>query len=203
MDRVAVFIDYENMHRCARNEFGGMGHFDPWLLGERLVQRRAEDPRTNPSQLNQVRVYRGLPDPRKEPKANAANQTQATTWRERAASPDRLFLYQRPLRYPKGWPDTAKAQEKGVDVALAVQLVQLTYQGAMDVAIVCSHDTDLAPALDVVASVRTAKVHLEVASWATAKRISLSGLPNQPWCHRLDRAFFDSVRDDTTYVEHI
>ena len=36
--RVVVFIDYENMHRCAASAFKtGNGHFWPWALGERLV----------------------------------------------------------------------------------------------------------------------------------------------------------------------
>lgn len=62
--------------------------------------------------------------------------------------PNNLYIYRRPLRYPSQWPNGGGApQEKGVDVALAVDLVQLTYQGGFDIAVVCSHDTDLSPAL--------------------------------------------------------
>jgi len=107
-------------------------------------------------------------------------------------------LYQRPLRYPRGWPQAGGSpQEKGVDVALAVDLLKLAYQGVCNVAIVCSHDTDLAPALDAAAAVRTAHVHLEVASWSPRQRISLTGSPNLPWCHRLTPADFDQVKDTT------
>jgi hypothetical protein len=49
---------------------------------------------------------------------------------------------QRPLRYPKAWP-AERAQEKGVDVALAVDFVMLAVTGAHDVGILVSTDTDL------------------------------------------------------------
>jgi hypothetical protein len=86
-----------------------------------------------------------------------------------------------------------------VDVALAVDLVRLTYQGAYDVGIVCSHDTDLAPALDAADDVSTTAHHLEVASWARQRRISFTGRANLPWCHRLTKADFDLVADPSTY----
>jgi hypothetical protein len=197
--RVTVFIDYENMHRCARVAFDERnGHFDPWALSEAIVTRRNLNPDNPPSTLHQVRVYRGLPDARKEPIPNAANQAQAAAWRQRCPSPERLLIFQRPLRYPQLWP-AEPPQEKGVDVALAVHLVQVAYQGGFDVAVVCSHDSDLAPALDVVRSARTAAVHLEVASWGRLKRISYSTESNRPWCHQLDRPLFNAVRDNGRY----
>ena len=199
--RVVLFIDYENMHRCASSAFGLVnGHFSPWELGQHLVDRRNTNGRNDTCVLHQVRVYRGLPDSRRQPKANAANQAQTASWLRRCPEPDRLIVYRRPLRYPPNWPNGVGApQEKGVDVALAVELVQLTYQGGFDVAIVCSHDSDLSPALDVVATASTSKPHLEVASWSQLKRISYSGEPNKPWCHRLDRNDFDAVQDSTVY----
>lgn len=109
-----------------------------------------------------MRVYRGPPDARLQPQANAANQAQ-TAWLAAYLRPDDLIVSRRPLRYPRGWPKASGSpQEKGVDVALAVDLLRLTYQGAYDVCIVCSHDTDLAPALDAADAVGTTGHHLEV-----------------------------------------
>ncbi len=199
-ERVVVFIDYENMHRCAAAEFNVTnGHFEPWALGELLVSRRNDRVGAAPCVLHEVRVYRGLPDSRRQPRANAANQAQSAAWKAAAPRPSDLVLYQRPLRYPSGWPNGGGSpQEKGVDVALAVDLVKLTYQGGFNVAIVCSHDTDLAPALDAAAAVQTG-AHLEVASWARGRRISFTGTPNWPWCHRLKIADFTAVRDTRRY----
>ncbi|MFV0307818.1 MAG: NYN domain-containing protein [Desertimonas sp.] len=199
--RVAVFIDYENMSRCASSSFGGSGHFWPWKLGERLVEIRNASGANPESVLHQVRVYRGLPDARRQRGANAANQAQTAAWVKACPDVDHLRVFRRPLRYPKKWPNgSERPQEKGVDVALAVDLVQISYQGGFDVGIVCSHDSDLAPALDVAASVRTTGVHLEVASWAKQKRISFSDNSNKPWCHRLSGADFAQVQDQTNYV---
>ena len=169
--RVVVFIDYENMHRCAKNVFTSVsGHFLPWVLGMRIVEIRN------------------------------ANQAQTAAWMEVCPVPNNLYVYRLPLRYPSQWPNDGGApQEKGVDVALAVDLVQLTYQGGFDIAVVCSHDTDLSPALDVVRTASTASVHLEVASWSSRNRISYSNDPNKPWCHRLRKADFDTVKDTQIY----
>lgn len=80
--RVVVFIDYENMHRCASNEFAVRnGRFWAWELGNELVARRNADPTVPPSELAQVRVNRGVPDSRLQPRANAANQAQGAAWR--------------------------------------------------------------------------------------------------------------------------
>ncbi len=196
-----VFIDYENMHRSAKNAFNiTNGHFSPWALGERIVKIRNANSTNSMSVLHQVRVYRGLPDSRLQPESNAANQAQTAAWHRGCPQQGGLHVYRRPLRYPPKWPNGVGApQEKGVDVALAVDLVQMTYQHGYDVAVVCSHDTDLSPALDVVATASTARVHLEVASWSDLKRISFSSNSNKPWCHRLGKADFDAVKDTNTY----
>jgi NYN domain len=58
-----------------------------------------------------------------------------------------VTVVQRPLRYPKAWP-AEKAQEKGVDVALAVDFVVMAVTRVYDVGILVSTDTDLVPALE-------------------------------------------------------
>lgn len=189
------------MHRRAKNVFATVsGHFSPWALGKRLVEIRNANLANEASTLHQVRVYRGLPDSRLQPKANAANQAQTAAWMNSSPAPNHLYIYRRPLRYPAQWPKAGVApQEKGVDVALAVDLVQLTYQGGFDIAIVCSHDSDFSPALDVIRTASTASVHLEVASWSNRNRISYTDDSNKPWCHRLTETDFNSVKDTRSY----
>jgi len=55
----------------------------------------------------------------------------------------------RPLRYPSDYP-RQPAQEKGVDVHLAVDFVSGAFAGRFDVGVVMSTDTDLYPALEAV-----------------------------------------------------
>ena len=191
-ERVVVFIDYENVSRRAKAEFKAVsGHISPWRLGELLVNRRRADSRVPSCELHEVRVYRGLPSATHQPAANGENQARAAAWR--AEAPDgRLVVYQRPLRYPADWPE-AKAQEKGVDVALAVDLVRMTYQGGYDVGIVCSHDTDLVPALDAARLVAVRK-HLEVMCWNRRGGLRFTEADG-PWCHSLREGDYKTVED--------
>jgi uncharacterized LabA/DUF88 family protein len=73
---------------------------------------------------------------------------QRTAWERRGVK-----VFARPLRYPRKWP-SEKALEKGVDVALAVDLVFNAARRYYDVAVVASTDTDLVPALEAVCELR-------------------------------------------------
>jgi uncharacterized LabA/DUF88 family protein len=195
VDRVGVFIDYQNVFGTARQCFHSPprssvdGQVDPRRLAELLVARRRR-----PSTLARVRVYRGLPDASLQPKAYAANERQAAAWLRSGVE-----VLRRPLRYPADFP-AQRAEEKGVDVALGIDFVRLAVQGAYDVGILMSTDTDLLPALEAVMSIKTVRVHVEVAAWAgkgANRRLSLDGL--LPWCHQLRAADYRAVRDETDY----
>src|SRR5205814_1868403 len=58
-----------------------------------------------------------------------------------------------------------RAREKGIDVALALDVIDLAQQGQMDVAIIVSSDTDLTEVARVVHDVtrKTARVSVEAA----------------------------------------
>lgn len=194
-DRVTVFVDYQNVYATARSLFHAAadrpqdGHIWPMALGNLIVERR---PR--PSVLNEVRIYRGLPDSTRQPTLYAVNDRQTAVW----TGDSRVVVFRRALRYPADWPQS-KPMEKGIDVALAVDLVRLAHQGAYDVAVVFSRDTDLMPALEAVVEMRTERVHLEVATWKGAGRLRFSNT-NLPWCHILDHDDYLAVQDSTDYL---
>jgi uncharacterized LabA/DUF88 family protein len=193
-DRVIVFIDYENLRFSALDCFhrSGASHvdgnIDPGSLADLLVERR-----NRPSELAEVRVYRGRPNPVRQPSAAAANALRETGW----SYDPRLVLVHRDLRYPRNYP-ASPAQEKGIDVALAVDFFRLAIQGTYDVGIMVSRDTDLLPALEAVVEMRLA--HVEVAAWRNATRLNFPG-GQLPWCHRLDRHDYESIRDSTDYLK--
>src|SRR5690606_17731727 len=84
----------------------------------------------------------GLPSASKDPKGYAAARAQIATWKK---DPD-VAVIARPLRYPDDYP-SGKAEEKGIDVALAVDFVMRAVKGSYDVGIIMSLDTDLKPAM--------------------------------------------------------
>lgn len=73
VDRVVVFMDYQNVHGWARRQFlpfgadPSDGHVFPLKIGELLAERRRRE-----SELMEVRVYRGRPNPERQPGAAAA-----------------------------------------------------------------------------------------------------------------------------------
>lgn len=192
-DRVGVFIDYQNVHGWARRQFHpgnpdpSVGHIDPLRLGRILVNRRRR-----PSDLEAVRVYRGRPNPDRQARSAAANDRQTAAWERN----DKVTVIRRPLRYPGDWP-TMPATEKGIDVALAIDLVRLAMTKAYDAAVLVSSDTDLMPAIETVYDLHLA--HIEVATWSGANRLRLSGT-QLPWCHHLSEAEYRTIEDQTDYA---
>jgi len=145
-ERVALFIDYQNMHFTALGEFCPYGTppedalVHPLLIAERIVQKRSTK---RASALEYVKVYRGRPNPAHHPSMTSANDAQKAAW-ERDA---RVTVIRRDLNY-RGWPQQPP-REKGIDVKLAVDLVQSSMLAEYDVAVVFSGDTDLLPALEM------------------------------------------------------
>ncbi len=79
-------------------------------------------------------------------------------------------MFTRSLRYPRNWP-TQPAEEKGVDVELAVDLVFNAARQNFDVGVVVSTDTDLVPALQAVCNLNRAwgKPRVEVMAWKAVR----------------------------------
>jgi uncharacterized LabA/DUF88 family protein len=198
--RAAIFIDYQNTYGGARSAFHSWdapytdGQIDPLKLAELLVRKDVHD-----HELTQVRVYRGRPDSFKEPGAYAANLRQCTRW-ERSSEQVRVIT--RALRYPSAWPKE-KAEEKGIDVALAIDFVMMAIRGEYDVGVVVSTDTDLKPALEAVMSLGGDPYpRAAVAAWSSrvghSRRLSISG--RRLWCHWLSHDDYLEVRDATDYA---
>jgi len=143
--RVVVFVDYQNMYRSARDAFGWadqggrFGNFRPYGLGRQMV-------RESDRVLEQVRVYTGIHTPAHNPALYAMMQRRMSAWI--AEAPDKVDVFPRPLRYSTKRP---QGEEKGVDVELAIDVVSLALDDAFDVCVVASADTDLVPALQLVA----------------------------------------------------
>ena len=192
--RIVLFVDYQNVYMGARDAFHSptapapIGQIDPRRLGELILRKRASD-----GELAEVRMYRGQPDQAREPRAYATVRRQCRAWERNP----RVRVFTRRLRYPRDWPDS-RPQEKGIDVALAVDFVLMAARGEYDVGVIMSTDTDLVPALEAVIALQGSPFpRCEVAAWSTrgsySQRLGVPG--RRVWCHWLDEGDYRAIAD--------
>ncbi|MEX0833420.1 MAG: NYN domain-containing protein [Actinomycetota bacterium] len=206
--RVWVLIDGQNCYNDARRAFhlrsdpAERGQTSPLELAQLLLTQSRER-----RVLDSVRVYRGQPSNKRAKRSYARARRQRAAWEA-----DGVVVRERPLKYPRDWP-REREYEKGIDVALATDLVFHCAQRSFDRAIVVSTDTDLLPAIEI--SCDQQRNHdgpwIEVMSWygtfpdpaeqLTRKRLSCKdkATGRDIWCHWIDEAKYQSVQDLTDY----
>jgi hypothetical protein len=188
-ERVAVFMDLQNAHLVGHHLFGGGQEPyrcvpDPVRTADLIAARRRR-----PSTATAIRVYRGRPDPNHQPRVTAANDAQKARWER----DHRVQVIRRQLNY-RDWP-RQPPQKKGIDVAIAVDLLHLALRRQYDALVLFSSDTDLLPALETIVALRL--THVEVACWAGFKPLRFpASNPPKPWCHSLSETDWRSVIDD-------
>jgi len=161
---VAVFIDWQNSYKCAREAFGWeewpseYGNYSPLRLARVLAEGNGRG--RDGGALCRVNIHRGLPSQKYDPEGYAANRRQAAAWM--AEEPELVVPRLRSLRYSN--EEDVPPREKGIDVELAVCALEWTLKGDCDVAIVFSNDTDLLPAIEAISRLKGTS-HVETASW--------------------------------------
>ncbi|HEV2250487.1 MAG TPA: NYN domain-containing protein [Candidatus Limnocylindria bacterium] len=199
MPRIVVFIDAQNLYQDARRTFftpaddRTRGQISPRRFGEVLVPVRPGADR----KLHQVRIYTGRPSSSRDPQTYGAHMRQCAAW----SSQPGVVVVPRSLRYPRNWP-TERAQEKGIDVHLAVDLVRGYVADEFDVGIVASTDTDLVPAIEALFDLdkRRGFDPVEVCAWKSkseSKQIRLIG--RELWCTDLLAHHYNRAADPTDY----
>lgn len=177
--RLALFVDGQNTYKGAREAFCSdnahytQGQIDPRKVAELIAGRGTAD--GSPCAASSVRVYTGFPDSYKNPKGYGAFRRQRAFWITRG-----ITVIARPLRYP--YDPTQKPQEKGVDVAIALDIAKMALNKEFDIGVLFSTDTDLLPAIEFVRENCDSDIIMATAAWKspTANRsLWLPGL----WCH--------------------
>lgn len=208
MERLSalVVIDYQNIHLTARDTFAPNGTHardclvHPLLFAEQVLQTRSRklalkamtnpgSPPAQPVDLAEVRVFRGQPSNAKQSDLYAASQAQRSEWtRDR-----RVSVTYRRLKYHFEH-GVELAQEKGIDVMVALELVRAADRSEADIVILASHDTDLEPALDAAAETGNAQV--ETAGWSGCRVLRSPGSSRHT---SLDGTSFVASRDRKVY----
>jgi hypothetical protein len=166
------------------------------VIGNRIAGRSVT---RMPRRLAEVRVYWGRPDPRQDPRTSAAHLRQCAAW-EKVGN---VTIRTRTLRYPRRWPQEA-AEEKGIDVQLAIDFVMGVLRRDFDVGVVFSTDTDLLPALEAATEIaqREGRSLPEVAAWGQQgvsgrRRLKVAGTELR--CHWLAWPDYQACEDRTDY----
>ena len=138
--RAVAFFDGQNLYRHAKDAFGhNHPNYDPKKLFQHICsQHNWKD--------SGVRFYTGTPNAQKDPNWHKY-------WSNRLLAMRRsgILVESRPIRYrtkETTLPDGSKfiaevAQEKGIDIRIALDVIRLAFDGSMDVAVIFSQDQDL------------------------------------------------------------
>ena len=133
------------------------GNFSPYALGCILA---AANDRGQDGELVRIEIHRGIPSNRQDPIGYGANRRQAAAWIQENEEIVKPCL--RPLAY-RGERGHMPV-EKGIDVQLALAALENVLLKRCDTVIIFSHDTDLAPAVELIARLR-GPAAVETVSW--------------------------------------
>lgn len=203
--RVGVYIDYSNVYAGARAAFGldqaqgYRGNVNPLYLAKRVALQSPGTealPRRDTHDLAFTKVFRGAPDPTRDPRGALMEAKRAVQWEQWGCK-----VFRQTLDYGGG-----VAQEKGVDVRLSSSMLMDAVRGHMDVAVLISADKDFRYAILQVLD--ETEVEVEVAIWqaipggTAVGRIEIkperSDAKELPF-HPLDRHVFGRVEDKIDY----
>lgn len=165
-----LLMDYQNVHLSAwerMTPFGTPKHdakINPGKFADEVQALWGASHDT--VVIEKVLAFRGLPDPRKQPTINSFVNRDHAHWGRDA----RVTMRTRPLRYPRDWPDEP-AQEKGIDVLLALSVVTAAADGACDRVFVATRDTDLEPAFELAERLKPGCI--TPVYWAMSSRLRL------------------------------
>jgi len=198
--KVAVFIDWQNVYKTAREAFGlgalpnEHGNFSPFKLARILA---AGNGRGTAAELERVEIHRGLPSSSRDPVGYGANRRQATAWVREGG--DVVKPRWRPLRYPSSYAADQTPVEKGVDVQLALAVAEAILTKTVDVAILFTHDTDLLPAVEMIARLK-GPARIETAGWASHSfRQRLKAIPGVHH-HAISGRVFQAIETPVNYA---
>lgn len=147
LKRAVAFIDGQNLFHAAKEAFGHRSpNYDPLTLAQHVCEQQGWD-------LKGCNFYTGIPTP----EDNAYWHEFWTTKLSRLGRRG-VRIYTRSLRYrnqtvslPSGTKHTfLVAEEKGIDVRIALDTIHLAYHNEYDVALLFSQDQDLSEVADQI-----------------------------------------------------
>ena len=209
--RAIAFFDCQNLHKAARRAWGYKHlNFEPGQLAKHVAELEGLT-------LEKVCIYTGYHSRAEHPIQNAFVTSKISKWlRAGHKVHHKLLAYQAPQRMKctacggHSWKctqcqrpmDRKVGHEKGVDVHMALDIVDLARTDAYDVAILFTQDQDFAPAVEMALALRTGQQK-------TFRAISAFPLDGHPDGNRrpvdgcdtfvIARNHYDQCMDRSTY----
>ena len=190
--RTIVFIDGQNLYHLAKNAWDAdpphprssyrWPSYDVEKLAQTLVAK------TPGRTLAQIRFYTGVPNRR-------ANSFWHDFWSNKLR-----YLQSQGIAVYRGSVGLG-GQEKGVDVSLAIDLIQATYEQWYECAIIVSQDKDFGPAVRLakrIAKQQWRKLTFESSYPVGSGSSSDRGVPGTIRVP-IDKATYDACFDPTDY----
>lgn len=196
--RAFAFVDGQNLFFAARQAFGyTFPNYDFPCLAKAVCDAQGWD-------LAQARFYTGIPDPTDDPFWNYF-------WagKLRNLSRQGAVVFSRSLRYrnktvrlPNGSTHAfLTAEEKGIDVRIAIDVIRLAHRNDYDVALLFSQDQDLSELcaeIRVIAREQDRWIKIASAFPISPTTTNKRGIPNSDWI-KIDRATYDACLDTRDY----
>ena len=196
--RTVAFVDGQNLFHAARSAFGyTYPNYDVAALARSICAARSW-------RLDQVRFYTGVPDA-------SDNAFWSGFWAAKllAMSRSGVWTFSRSLRYRNQTvklPDGTlhaflAAEEKGVDVRIALDIIRMGHRNEYDVALVFSQDQDLsevAAELRVISGEQNRWLKIASAFPDSPAARNHRGINSTDWI-RIDRATYDACIDARDY----
>jgi uncharacterized LabA/DUF88 family protein len=197
--RTVAFIDGQNLFHNARTAFGyTYPNFDVLKLSQAVCAAKGW-------QLDRVQFYTGIP-------SATDNAFWHNFWTKKLAAMGRqpkVKVYSRPLVYRNttvavpGFGDHTflRGEEKGIDVRLALDVLDAAHRNEFDVALIFSQDQDLselAQLMPLVVGLQKRWIKIASAFPESATSTNKRGISRTEWCP-IDKATYDGCLDPRDY----
>ena len=184
--RTIVFCDGQNLFHLAKNAWGDIPPYD-WPSYDVMKLAQALVSRDPARTLAEIRFYTGVP-----------GKASGSRWRAFWVAKLRWMRSQQ-INVYRG--RVLSGQEEGVDVSLALDLVQATYESRYEVAIIISQDSDFVPAVRLAKRIarsqnRNLTFESDIPVGPGSK--STRGVDGTNWV-QIDKTVYDACLDQTNH----
>lgn len=196
--RTVAFFDGQNLFHHAAAAFGSTyPDYRPLRLATKICAREGFN-------LHQIRFYTGIPSLFHDPFWNRF-------WSAKLLAMSRMQIvtFSRQLRYRKKTVrvspgvelSTWVAEEKGIDVRIAIDVIRMTRKNQLDVALLFSQDQDFSEVADEIRTIAKEQgrwIKIASAFPDSPNASNRRGVNKTDWI-RIDRATYDACIDPRDY----